>query len=41
VLIRATPSGPRRIPIDLAAIYSGKRPEMNLVIVAGDTVYLP
>jgi polysaccharide export outer membrane protein len=41
VLIRATPKGPRRIPIDLAAIYSGKRPEMNLVIVAGDTIYLP
>jgi polysaccharide export outer membrane protein len=41
VLIRATPKGPRRIPIDLAAIYSGKHPEMNLVIVAGDTIYLP
>ena len=41
VLIRAAPSGPRRIPIDLAAIYNGKRPEMNLVIVAGDTLYLP
>jgi len=41
VLIRTTPSGPRRIPIDLAAIYSGKGPEMNLVIVAGDTLYLP
>ncbi len=41
VLIRNTSGGTRRIPIDLAAIYSGKRPEMNLVIVAGDTVYLP
>lgn len=41
VLIRPTPSGPRRIPVDLAAIYDGKRPEMNLVIVAGDTLYLP
>jgi polysaccharide export outer membrane protein len=41
VLIRGSSAGPRRIPIDLAAIYSGKRPEMNLVIVAGDTVYLP
>ncbi len=41
VIIRPTSAGPRRIPIDLAAIYSGKRPEMNLVIVAGDTLYLP
>ena len=41
VIIRPSPAGPRRIPIDLAAIYSGKRPEMNLVIVAGDTLYLP
>jgi polysaccharide export outer membrane protein len=41
VLIRTTPSGPRRIPIDLAAIYSGQRPEMNLAILAGDTLYLP
>jgi polysaccharide export outer membrane protein len=40
VLIRPSPQGPRRIPIDLAAIYSGKRPEMNLVIMAGDTLYL-
>jgi polysaccharide export outer membrane protein len=41
VIIRGSSTGPRRIPIDLAAIYSGKRPEMNLVIVTGDTVYLP
>jgi len=41
VLIRPTSGGPRRIPIDLSAIYSGKRPEMNLVIVSGDTLYLP
>jgi polysaccharide export outer membrane protein len=41
VVIRSTPSGPRRIPIDLSAIYDGTRPEMNLVIVAGDTIHLP
>jgi polysaccharide biosynthesis/export protein len=41
VLIRPVASGPRRIPIDLAAIYSGKRSEANLVIIAGDTLYLP
>ncbi len=41
VLIRQSSNEPRRIPIDLAAIYSGKRPEMNLVIIGGDTLYLP
>jgi polysaccharide export outer membrane protein len=41
VLIRPSSGGPRRIPIDLSAIYSGKRPEMNLVIMSGDTLYLP
>jgi polysaccharide export outer membrane protein len=41
VIIRPSPSGPRRIPIDLAAIYSGEHPEMNLVIVDGDTIHLP
>lgn len=41
VLIRPSMSGPRRIPLDLGAIYSGKRPEMNIVILAGDTLYLP
>lgn len=41
VLIRSSAIGPRRIPIDLAAIYSGEHPEMNLVVVAGDTIHLP
>jgi polysaccharide biosynthesis/export protein len=41
VLIRPSSGGPRRIPIDLEAIYSGKRPEMNLVIMSGDMLYLP
>jgi polysaccharide export outer membrane protein len=41
VLIRPTASGPRRIPIDLAAIYSGEHPEMNIVVIAGDTIHLP
>jgi polysaccharide biosynthesis/export protein len=41
VLIRGSAAGPRRIPIDLAAIYNGTRPEMNLVIIAGDTLHLP
>jgi polysaccharide biosynthesis/export protein len=41
VVIRPTPAGPRRIPINLGAIYSGKHPEMNIIIVAGDTIHLP
>lgn len=41
VLIRPSATGPRRIPIDLAAIYSGERPEMNLTLIAGDTLHLP
>jgi polysaccharide export outer membrane protein len=41
VIIRQSPTGPRRIPIDLAAIYSGEHPEMNLTIVTGDTLHIP
>ena len=41
VLIRPTPRGPRRIPIDLGAIYAGTRPEMNIVLIRGDTLHLP
>jgi polysaccharide export outer membrane protein len=41
VLIRPTPKGPRRIPIDLGAIYAGTRPEMNIVLIRGDTLHLP
>jgi polysaccharide export outer membrane protein len=41
VLIRPSDAGPRRIPLDLGAIYSGKRPEMNIAILSGDTLYLP
>jgi polysaccharide biosynthesis/export protein len=41
VLIRPSSAGPRRIPIDLTAIYNGDRPEMNLVLMAGDTLYVP
>jgi polysaccharide export outer membrane protein len=41
VVIRPSPGGPRRIPIDLGAIYDGKRPEMNIVILSGDTIYIP
>jgi polysaccharide export outer membrane protein len=41
VLIRPSSGGPRRIPIDITAIYSGERPEMNIVVMAGDTLYIP
>jgi polysaccharide export outer membrane protein len=41
VIIRPSPAGPKRIPIDLAAIYSGEHPEMNLTLVTGDTIHLP
>ena len=43
VLIRPSPAGPRprRIPIDLGAIYAGTRPEMNIVVMRGDTLHLP
>jgi len=42
VIIRAGSDGAvRRIPIDDVAILSGKRPEQDLVILPGDTVYVP
>lgn len=31
----------RRIPIDYDDIRSGRRPEANLVLMAGDTIYVP
>jgi polysaccharide biosynthesis/export protein len=42
VIIRASTDGAvRRIPVDDVAILSGKRPEQDLVILPGDTVYVP
>jgi polysaccharide biosynthesis/export protein len=42
VIIRTGPDGKvRRIPVDNAAILSGKHPEQDLVILPGDTVYVP
>ena len=32
---------PTRIPIDLEAILSGAHPEQNLVVLSGDTVFVP
>lgn len=42
VLIRSDPSGKlRRIPIDYEAILEGDRPEQNIVVLAGDTIFVP
>jgi polysaccharide export outer membrane protein len=42
VIIRASADGAvRRIPVDDLAILNGKRPEQDLVILPGDTVYVP
>ncbi len=41
VIIRKGGDAVRRIPINLKAILSGRAPEMNVVILAGDTVYVP
>lgn len=42
VIIRTDPTrGVRRIPIDYPSILSGARPEQNLPLVPGDTVYVP
>jgi polysaccharide export outer membrane protein len=42
VIIRTGPNGKvRRIPVDDTAILSGKHPEQDLVILPGDTVFVP
>jgi len=41
VIVRSTPSGGKRIPIDYDAILSGKHPEQDIVILAGDAVRVP
>jgi polysaccharide biosynthesis/export protein len=41
VIVRSTPSGGQRIPIDYDAILSGKHPEQDIVILAGDAVRVP
>jgi polysaccharide export outer membrane protein len=42
VIIRSGADGAvRRIPVDDVGILSGKRPEQDLVILPGDTVYVP
>jgi polysaccharide export outer membrane protein len=42
VIMRTDKDGrPRRIPIDYPAILKGTRPDMNLVLMPGDVVYVP
>ena len=42
VIIRANPAGGvRRIPIDYPGVIAGTRPNENLTVVAGDTIYVP
>jgi polysaccharide biosynthesis/export protein len=42
VIIRANPAGVvRRIPIDYPGVVAGTRPNENLTVVAGDTIYVP
>ncbi|HMF40303.1 MAG TPA: polysaccharide biosynthesis/export family protein [Polyangia bacterium] len=42
VIIRASAAGAvRRIPIDYQGVISGTRPNENLAVVTGDTIYVP
>ncbi len=42
IVIRPDPTrGTRRIPINYPAILNGTRPEENLALISGDTVYVP
>ena len=42
VILRTGRDGkPRRIPIDYAAIMKGERPDMNLIVLPADVVYIP
>jgi polysaccharide export outer membrane protein len=42
VIIRLDPTkGIKRIPVDYTAILSGSRPDENLALLPGDTIYVP
>lgn len=42
MIIRVDPSkGVRRIPVDVPAVLNGSRPEQDLPLLSGDTVYVP
>jgi hypothetical protein len=43
VLLRRDPKTgeTRRIPLAYSLLASGKRPDMNIVLLAGDSLYVP
>ena len=42
VIIRANAAGvTRRVPIDYTGVVTGARPNENIVVLAGDTIYVP
>ena len=42
IIIRANPAGgTRRIPVDYNGVLAGTRPNENLPLLAGDTIYVP
>jgi polysaccharide biosynthesis/export protein len=42
VIVRTySPGATRQIPIDYDTLKNGERPEQNIVILAGDTIYVP
>ena len=40
-IMRSAAGAPRKIPIDFDLLVGGKRPEMNLVLLTGDRLYVP
>jgi polysaccharide export outer membrane protein len=42
VIVRTySPGSTRQIPIDYETLKNGERPEQNIVVLAGDTIYVP
>ena len=41
LILRQSPTGARAIPVNLKEIYSGRHPEMDLVIVKEDRIFVP
>lgn len=41
ILLRQGPTGARTLPINLRDVYSGKRPEMDLVVAKEDRIFVP
>jgi polysaccharide export outer membrane protein len=41
LILRQSPTGARAIPVSLKEIYSGRHPEMDLVLVKEDRIFVP